>query len=86
MVVMVNSLGNVTNLEMSLIVNDVMEYFKNQPKINVLRLISGQVMTSLDMNGISLTVLKLDPISKIDVLKYIDLPVDSPFWPKAIDT
>ena len=43
-------------------------------------------MTSLDMNGISLTVLKLDPIYKIDVLKYIDLPVDSPFWPKAIDT
>lgn len=38
---MVNSLGNVTNLEMSLIVNDVMDYFKNQPKINVLRLISG---------------------------------------------
>jgi hypothetical protein len=30
--------------------------------------------------------LKLDPISKIDVLKFIDLPVDSPFWPKAIDT
>lgn len=83
---MVNSLGNVTNLEMSLIVNDVMNYFKSQPKINVLRLISGQVMTSLDMNGISLTVLKLDPNTKVDVLKYIDLPVDSPFWPKAIDT
>ena len=51
-----------------------------------MRLISGQVMTSLDMNGISLTVLKLDQANKIDVLKYIDLAVDSPFWPKAIDT
>ena len=83
---MINSLGNVTNLEISLIVNDVMNYFKNQPQINVLRLISGQVMTSLDMNGISLTVLKLDQANKIDVLKYIDLPVDSPFWPKAVNT
>ena len=58
---MINSLGNVTNLEMTLIVNDVMNYFKNQPQIKVMRIISGQVMTSLDMNGISLTVLKLNP-------------------------
>lgn len=84
-VVMINSLGNVTNLEMTLITNDVMKYFKAKGGVKVVRLISGGVMTSLDMNGISLTVLNLDKF-KDDILKYIDLPVDSPAWPPAINT
>ena len=81
---MINSLGNVTNLEMTLITNDVMKYFKAKDGVKVVRLISGGVMTSLDMNGISLTVLNLDKF-KDDILKYIDLPVDSKSWPPAIN-
>ena len=38
-------------------------------------------MTSLDMNGVSLTVLKADGIE--NVMEYLDMPVSSPFWPKV---
>ena len=42
-------------------------------------------MTSLDMNGISLTVLKVENLQeKDDVLKWLDLAVDSPAWPKVV--
>jgi dihydroxyacetone kinase len=58
---MVNSLGNVTGLEMTLIVNDVLKIMKQQEGVNVLRVVSGTLMSSLDMNGISITVLKLNP-------------------------
>ena len=42
-------------------------------------------MSSLDMNGISLTVLKLNDSNKEEVLSYLDLPVDSPFWPGVVN-
>ena len=37
------------------------------------------------MNGISLTVLKLNDSNKEEVLSYLDLPVDSPFWPGVVN-
>jgi dihydroxyacetone kinase len=72
-VVLVNSLGAVTNLEMTLITNEVLDWFKNAGD-EVVRIITGGVMTSLDMNGISLTVLKVSDLAdKDDVLKWLDL-------------
>ena len=82
---MVNSLGNVTGLEMTLIVNDVVKILKQQQGVNVLRVVSGTLMSSLDMNGMSITVLKLNDSNKAEVLSYLDLPVDSPFWPGVVN-
>ena len=82
---MVNSLGNVTGLEMTLIVNDVLKILKQQEGVNVLRVVSGTLMSSLDMNGISITVLKLNDQNKAEVLSYLDLQVDSPFWPGVVN-
>ena len=42
-------------------------------------------MSSLDMNGMSITVLKLNDQNKAQVLSYLDLPVDSPFWPGVVN-
>lgn len=78
-VVMLNSLGNVTALEMSLLANEVLQWCEKAGD-EVVRLITGPVVSSLDMNGISLTVLN---VTDLDVLAYIDLPVSSPFWPKV---
>ena len=78
---MVNNLGNVTGLEMTLIVKDVMEQLKQFEGVKVLRVVSGTLMSSLDMNGMSLTILKLNDTNKAEVLSYLDLSVDSPFWP-----
>lgn len=67
-VVMVNNLGSVTNLELTSIVNDVMNYFTKLKQVKVARLICGQVMTSLDMNGISLTILRLPSDKSLEIL------------------
>ena len=82
---MVNSLGNVTGLEMTLIVNEVVKLLQQQQGVNVLRVVSGTLMSSLDMNGMSITVLKLNDSNKAEVLSYLDLPVDSPFWPGVVN-
>ena len=42
-------------------------------------------MTSLDMNGISLTVLRVDGDRREEILSYIDMPVDSPFWTRVVN-
>ena len=85
LVVMVNSLGNVTPLEVTLIVNMVLTYLKKVGD-TVVRIVSGPVMTSLDMNGISLTVLNVSKFENKDkIIQWLDAPVDSPFWPAASD-
>lgn len=57
---MINNLGNVTALEMGIIVKDVVELINTEFKeVKITRLIQGNVMTSLDMNGYSLTILSL---------------------------
>lgn len=52
--------------------------------MKVVRVICGPIMTSLDMNGISLTILNLPEDKSAEILSYIDMPVDTPFWPKAV--
>ena len=79
LVVMVNNLGSVTALEMSLLVNDVLQWFEHSDD-TVVRLVSGTVVGALNMNGISLTVLNA---SDLKVLDAVDLPVTTPFWPKV---
>ena len=81
LVIMLNSLGNVTALEMTLLGNEVLKWCE-QAGDTVVRLISGEVVSSLDMNGISLTVLNVSELGD-EVLSFVDLPVSSPFWPKV---
>jgi dihydroxyacetone kinase len=69
---------------MSLITKEVLDWFKDKED-RVVRIITGGVMTSLDMNGISLTCLKVDDLKEKDeVLRWIDMDVDSPDWPKVV--
>jgi hypothetical protein len=83
---MVNNLGNVTGLEMTLIVKDVMDQLKQYEGVKVLRVVLGTLMSSLDMNGMSLTVLKLNDGNKAEILSYLDISVDSPYWPGITNT
>jgi len=82
---MLNNLGSVSNLEMSLIIKDIINFYADNDRITVLRLVYGPMMTSMDMNGISITVLKVDAEHKEQILSYIDMPVDSPAWPKVLN-
>ncbi len=75
---LVNNLGATTMLEM-LVVNRRVRQILEQEKITVYRTDMGAYMTSQEMAGLSITLMKLD-----DELKhYLDLPVDSVAYSKA---
>ena len=42
-------------------------------------------MSSLERSGISITILNVKGPRRDELLKYVDLKVDSPFWPKIIN-
>jgi hypothetical protein len=42
-------------------------------------------MSALDLNGITVTIMRADGKRKDEILQYIDLKVDSPNWPKIIN-
>ncbi|CAI2353638.1 unnamed protein product [Caenorhabditis sp. 36 PRJEB53466] len=74
-VVLVNNLGSVSQLEMSIVNGEVLEWFKNH-NMSVKRFFSGAYMTSLDGHGISVTVLRADDA----MLLYLDYPCSAPGW------
>ena len=58
-VLIVNNLGGTSILEMNCVMKYVVEILRGKYKVQIVRVIEGQVMTSLDMKGVSLTFLHL---------------------------
>ena len=83
-VVMINNLGCVTAMEMNILIYSFLKQF-GLMKLKVVRLIHGPLMTALDMNGISITLLRVDGPKRDELLEYIDLKVDSPNWPTVLN-
>ncbi|CAF2375145.1 unnamed protein product [Rotaria sp. Silwood2] len=79
----VNNLGGCSNLELGIIVKDAIENLE-QRKLNVKRVICGEMMTSFNMKGFSLTVLKLTTDMSSTILNLLDAPTDAFGWPKII--
>ncbi len=72
---MVNGMGATPLMELFVIYKEAVSYLKEKG-IEVSRKMVGEYMTSLEMGGFSITLLKLD-----DELKhYIDYPVNTPAW------
>jgi dihydroxyacetone kinase len=80
---MVNNLGGLSNLELYLLVNDCVKYLnQKQPNITIKRLYCGTLMTSLNMNGFSITALYLKDSNKKDsILSLLDSQTSAPAWP-----
>jgi dihydroxyacetone kinase len=78
--VLVNNLGGVTPLEMSILTNELLK----TPIADRLSIIIGpaSLMTSMDMQGFSVSVLPLSP-GDTEALK---IPVGPSAWPKAMAT
>ncbi|MEH6452188.1 MAG: dihydroxyacetone kinase subunit DhaK [Psychromonas sp.] len=77
--VMINNLGGVSPLEMSLITKDVLESDLQQ---NIELLVGpGALMTAIDMKGFSISYLEL----KDDHLKALLSPVETDAWIQAIE-
>ncbi|CAF0712597.1 unnamed protein product [Brachionus calyciflorus] len=80
---MINNLGGLSNLELGVLTNDCLDYlleFKSDIKVN--RVYTGTFMTSLNMNGFSITVLGLDQSNKELILNLLDAKTEAPGWPR----
>ena len=56
-----------------------MHIISDELGISVLRIFHGTFMTSLDMRGLHISVLRLD---QPDWIEFLDMPTDAPAWPR----
>ncbi|KAI9286368.1 hypothetical protein BC943DRAFT_321844 [Umbelopsis sp. AD052] len=79
-VLLVNNLGGIPVLELGVVAKEAAEYLAEN-NIEVERIISGTFMTSLNMPGASLTLLKVPKTyGDLDFSSLLDLPVGAPGW------
>ncbi|XP_076464113.1 triokinase/FMN cyclase-like [Babylonia areolata] len=72
---MVNNLGGTSVLELNIVALEAVKYLERQG-VKVDRAYCGCFMTSLEMAGVSLTLLKLD----VDLKTCLDAPTTAPAW------
>lgn len=77
--------GGCSNLEVGIIVKDAIENLEHRA-LHVKRIMCGELMTSFNMKGFSLTVLKLTTEMRATILNLLDSPTEAFAWPKAIST
>lgn len=89
-VLLVNSLGGVSNFTLTAILNVTAELLKTNYNIRPVKFITGTLMTSFNGNGFSITLLNASKCNEsirksfngIDsVLKMLDAPTDAHAWP-----
>ena len=73
--VIVNNLGGTSNLEMSLVSGEVLKYLRSV-EVKVDRCYVGALMTSLEMAGVSITVMATCE----DMLTYLDMTTRTSGW------
>ncbi|XP_031406300.1 putative 3,4-dihydroxy-2-butanone kinase isoform X2 [Punica granatum] len=80
-VVMVNGLGATPMMELMITCGKVVPRLQLEHGLAVDRVYTGSFMTSLDMSGFSITVMKSDQA----ILQRLDAPTKAPHWPVAVD-
>ena len=82
----VNNLGGTSVLEIHIFVGVALRILREMG-ITPVRALVGSIMTSLDMKGISVTLLPISTVSsatsKDTILEYIDASTDAPAWPSS---
>ena len=73
--VIVNNLGGMSNLEMSLVTGEVLQYLRSNG-LFVDRCFTGAYMTSLEMAGVSITLMATSK----EILKYLDQGCNTSGW------
>ncbi|XP_065660889.1 triokinase/FMN cyclase isoform X3 [Hydra vulgaris] len=77
-ILIVNNLGALSNLELSIVAKETFNYLESL-KVSIIRSYVGSFVTSLDMVGVSLTIM----ISNPERLNYLDLTTNAAAWPKS---
>ncbi|KAM9962004.1 hypothetical protein ACTFIR_004883 [Dictyostelium discoideum] len=80
LIVLINNLGSTTNMEMAIATNDCLNYL-HEKGFTVERLITGTLMTSLEMAGISISLLL---IKNNQIINLIDLQTNAMGWPNSV--
>ncbi|MBB5330066.1 dihydroxyacetone kinase subunit DhaL [Tunturiibacter gelidoferens] len=78
-VVMVNNLGATTEMELAIVARHAMRFLESKG-ITVERIYSGTFLSSLDMAGISISVLGVND----EWLRWLDAVTTAPAWPNAL--
>lgn len=78
---MVNNLGGLSVLEMTVIAEEVLKQVTAKG-LRVSRSLTGTFVTSLDGPGFSITVLEVD----IEIEQLLDAPTSAPAWPRKLAT
>jgi triose/dihydroxyacetone kinase / FAD-AMP lyase (cyclizing) len=76
--VMVNNLGATTEMELAIVARHAASFLAGRG-LTVERIFAGTFLSSLDMAGISISVLGLSE----DRLRWLDAPTAAPAWPNA---
>jgi dihydroxyacetone kinase len=76
--VMINNLGATTEMELAIVSRHAVPLLESNG-FTVERIYAGTFLSSLDMAGISISVLGLDD----ERLRWLDAPTSAPAWPKA---
>lgn len=82
-VLLLNSMGATTQLELAAIGGNVRRQVEEILKCKVVRLYSGIFLSSLDMMGFSLSLLRLTDDTAEEVLQHLDAATDADAWPKS---
>jgi dihydroxyacetone kinase len=83
-VLLVNNLGGVSSLEMGALIMLILRKLRINYSIEPCRVISGALMTSLNGEAFSISLLKVESKkseSGFDILNYLDAVTDAPAWP-----
>jgi triose/dihydroxyacetone kinase / FAD-AMP lyase (cyclizing) len=77
--VMINNLGATTAMELAIVARHATSFLASRG-LTVQRIFAGTFLSSLDMAGISISVLGLNE----DRLRWIDAPTTAPAWPNLL--
>lgn len=74
-IILVNNLGGISQIEMGIVCKNLLDYM-DKCGVNVTRLYNGRFLTSLDMAGFSITLLR----PATETLHWLDEPTSCPNW------
>lgn len=80
-VLMINGLGATPVMELMIAAGKAVPMLQLEHGLAVDRMYTGSFMTSLDMAGLSITVMKVDEA----ILERLDAPTKAPAWPVGVD-
>lgn len=77
--VLLNNLGSTTNMELAIVGKTVFSLLSERG-VQVERVLSGTFVSSLDMAGVSVSLMEVDN----ERLRLLDAPTSAPAWPRTV--